>query len=323
MPSARPRLIVTRRLPESVEASMAAAFDTTINHGPPFDRARLAEALRSCDALACTVTDRLDAELLAAAGTRVRLLANFGVGVDHIDLDAARAAGILVSNTPDVLTDETADLTLALILGTLRGLSAGERMLRGGGWEGWAPTRQMGRSVTGKTLAIVGMGRIGLAVAARARACGMRIHYHNRRPVPATAATALEARYWPDLDAMIAQADVVSLSCPYSIETHHLIDARRLALMRADAFLINAARGAIVDQEALIAALEQGTIAGAGLDVYPNEPHVDPRLIALDNVMLLPHLGSATVETRAAMAEKVLANLRAWAAGEDLPDRVA
>jgi glyoxylate reductase len=180
----------------------------------------------------------------------------------------------------------------------------------------------MGRSVTGKSLAIVGMGRIGLAVAARARACGMRILYHNRRPVPAEQAQALAADFCPDLDAMLARADVVSLSCPYSAETHHLIDSRRLGLMRGDAVLINAARGAIVDQEALIAALEQKSIAGAGLDVYPNEPHVDPRLIALDNVMLLPHLGSATVETRIAMGEKLLANARAWAAGEDLPDRV-
>ncbi|TFI57768.1 D-glycerate dehydrogenase [Sphingomonas parva] len=323
MPSARPRLLVTRRLPESVEAQMRAEFDTEINAGPPLDRARLAEALKGCDALACTVGDPLDAEMLAAAGERLKLLANFGVGVDHIDLAAARARGILVSNTPDVITDDTADVALALILGTLRGLSSGERMLRAGGWGGWGPTRQMGRSLTGKTLGIVGMGRIGLAVAVRARACGMRIHYHNRTRVAAETERALAADYREDLDALLAEADVVSLNCPYSRETHHLIDARRLGLMRRDGFLINTARGAIVDQEALIAALEQGTIAGAGLDVYPNEPHVDPRLIARDDVMLLPHLGSATVETRIAMGEKVLANLRAWARGEELPDRVA
>jgi glyoxylate reductase len=320
MPDPRPRVIVTRRLPEPVETRLVAEFDAVINTGPPFTRAELAEAVRSCDVIACTVTDRLDAEMLAGAGERLKLLANFGVGVDHIDVAAAGARGILVSNTPDVLTDDTADVTLALILGTMRGLGGGERLVRSGGWGGWGPTRQMGRSLAGKALAIVGMGRIGLAVAARARACGMAIHYHNRAPAPQ--AEAAGARFWPDLDAMIAAADVVSLSCPYSAQTHHLIDARRLSLMKRDAFLINAARGAIVDQEALIAALETGAIAGAGLDVYPEEPHVDPRLIALDNVMLLPHLGSATVETRIAMGERVLANIRAWARGEDLPNPV-
>jgi glyoxylate reductase len=318
MPESRPRIIVTRRLPEAVEAKLVAEFDADVNHGPPFDRAQLAEAIRSCDVLACTVTDRLDAEMIGGARDRLKLLANFGVGVDHIDLAAARARGILVSNTPDVLTDDTADVTLALILGTLRGLGEGERVVRAGQWAGWGPRRQMGRSLTGKTLAIIGMGRIGLAVAARARACGMRIHYHNRHRVDDD--VALGATYWSDLDAMIAEADVVSLSCPYTAQTHHLIDAARLRRMKGDAFLINAARGAIVDQDALIDALERGEIAGAGLDVYPNEPHVDPRLIALPNVMLLPHLGSATVETRIAMGEKVLANIRAWAKGEDLPD---
>ncbi|QAY75204.1 D-glycerate dehydrogenase [Sphingosinicella sp. BN140058] len=320
MPTSRPRIIVTRRLPEPVEERLIAEFDAEVNHGPPFDRAQLADAVQRCDALACTVTDRLDAEMIGQAGADLKLLANFGVGVDHIDLAAAAARGILVSNTPDVLTDDTADVTLALILGTLRGLGEGERVVRAGQWAGWGPRRQMGRSLTGKHLAIVGMGRIGLAVAARARACGMRIHYHNRRRVEGD--QAFGATYWPDLDSMIEQADVLSLSCPYTAETHHLIDGARLRRMPADAFLINAARGAIVDQEALIAALERGEIAGAGLDVYPNEPHVDPRLIALPNVMLLPHLGSATVETRIAMGEKVVANISAWAKGEEMPDRV-
>ena len=313
-----PRVIVTRRLPEPVEATLIAEFDAEVNHGPPFDRDKLAAAVRMCDVLTCTVTDRLDADMIGLAGPRLKLLANFGVGVDHIDLAAAKARGILVSNTPDVLTDDTADVTLALILGTLRGLGEGERVVRAGQWAGWGPRRQMGRSLAGKRLGIVGMGRIGLAVAARARACGMHIHYHNRRRVESD--DALGATYWSDLDAMIAGADVVSLSCPYTAETHHLIDRPRLKRMKPDAFLINAARGAIVDQEALIDALETGEIAGAGLDVYPNEPHVDPRLIALPNVMLLPHLGSATIETRIAMGEKVLANIRAWAKGEDLPD---
>jgi glyoxylate reductase len=323
MPSPRPRVIATRRLPEPVEKALTAEFDASINHGAPLDRAALAAALKDCDVVACTVTDKLDSAMLADAGPRLKLIANFGVGVDHIDLAAARAHGILVSNTPDVLTDDTADLTLALILGTLRRLGEGERLVRSGQWAGWGPTRQMGRSLTRKALAIVGMGRIGLGVAARARACGMRIHYHNRSRVPEAQERALGATFWSDLDAMIASADVVSLCCPYSAETHHLVDGRRLSLMKRDAFLINTARGSIVDEEALIAALENGAIAGAGLDVYPNEPHVDPRLIALPNVMLLPHLGSATVETRIAMGEKVLANIRAFAAGEPLPDRLA
>ena len=302
---------------------MAALFGAELNpDDAPFERERLAEAMARCDVLAPAVTDRLDAALIRGAGERLRLIANFGVGTDNIDLAAARERGIAVTNTPDVLTEDTADLVLALILMAPRRLGEGERILRSGRWRGWGPTDQLGRSLTGKALGIVGMGRIGQAVARRARALGMAIHYHNRKPVPDEVERGLGARFWPELDAMLAAVDVVSLNSPYGPDTHHLIDRRRLSLMRRDAYLINAARGGIVDQEALIEALETGLIAGAGLDVYPNEPEVDPRLAALSNAVLLPHLGSATLESRTAMGEKVLANIRAWAAGEPLPDRV-
>jgi len=273
--------------------------------------------MRRCDVLAPNVRDRIDSELLAGAGERLRLIANFGAGTDNIDLEAARAHGIAVTNTPDVLTEDTADLAMALILIGARRLGEGERNLRAGRWRGWSPTDQLGRSLTGKALGIVGMGRIGGALARRARAFGMRIHYHNRRSVPGEA-----ARYWPDLDSMLPEMDVVSLNTPYGPETRHLIDRRRLGLMRQEAWLINAARGGLVDQDGLIEALSAGRIAGAGLDVYPNEPEVDPRLLDLPNVVLLPHLGSATLESRTAMGEKVLANIRAFAEGRELPDRV-
>jgi glyoxylate reductase len=313
------KVIVTRRLPDTVEARLAERFDAELNpDDSPFDRDRLREAMGRCDALAPTVRDRIDGELIAGAGGRLKLIANFGAGTDNIDLAAARARGIAVSNTPGVLTEDTADLVMALILMSLRRLGEGERNLRAGRWRGWGPTDQLGRSLAGKTLGIVGMGRIGQAVARRAAALGMAVHYHNRRAVE-----GVEQRYWPDLDAMLAEMDVISLNAPYGPDTHHLIDRRRLGLMRPDAWLINAARGNLVDEEALIEALAQGRIAGAGLDVYPDEPKVDPRLVALPNVVLLPHLGSATLESRIAMGEKVLANLMAFAEGRELPDRVA
>jgi glyoxylate reductase len=319
----RPKIIVTRRLPAAVEARLAVLFDARLRENDsPMTRAELEEAVAGCDILVPTVTERIDGALLALAGPRLKLLANFGAGTDHMDLAAARQRGIRVSNTPDVLTEDTADIFLALILSIARGLGEGERLLRSGRWTGWSPTNLMGRSITGKTLAIVGMGRIGRALALRARACGMRVHYHNRRRLNATAEAETEACWWPELNPLLAAADVVALCCPYSAETHHLIDARRLALMKPGAFLVNAARGAIVDEEALIGALERGALAGAGLDVYPHEPEVNKRLIALPNVTLLPHLGSATVESRTAMGEKVIANILAWTRGEVLPDSV-
>jgi glyoxylate reductase len=317
------QVIATRRFPEPVEAQMAALFRATLNsENTPFSHHRLADALAHCDVLAATVTDTLDAELIAGAGPRLKLIANFGVGLDHIDLEAARAKGIAVTNTPGVLTEDTADLVMALILMAPRRLGEGERVLRAGKWAGWGPTGKLGRSLTGKALGIIGMGRIGTAVARRAKACGMRVHYHNRKRVAAEVEAELGAVYWPELDAMLPEMDVVSVMSPYSAETHHLIDARRLGLMKPDAYLINAARGGIVDEEALIAALEAGPLAGAGLDVYPKEPHVDPRLVGLENVVLLPHMGSATIEARTAMGEKVVANILAFAEGRPLPDRV-
>jgi glyoxylate reductase len=313
------KVIVTRRLPETVEAKLAARFDVELNpDDSPFGRERLRDSMARCEVLAPSVRDRIDAGLIAGAGERLRLIANFGAGTDNIDLAAARARGIAVTNTPGVLTDDTADLVMALILIGLRRLGDGERNLRGGRWRGWGPTDQLGRGLTGKALGIVGMGRIGVALARRARAFGMEIHYHNRRP-----ALAADAQYWPDLDSMLARMDVVSLNAPYGPKTHHLIDRRRLALMRRDAWLVNAARGGLVDEEALIEALAAGRLAGAGLDVYPNEPDVDPRLLALPNLVLLPHLGSATLESRTAMGEKVLANIIAFAEGRELPDRAA
>jgi glyoxylate reductase len=312
------KVVVTRRLPESVEAKLARRFEAEPNPDDlPFDRRRLRDAMRRCDILVPSVRDRIDSALIDEAGERLRLIANFGAGTDNIDLAAARARGIAVTNTPDVLTEDTADLVMALMLMGLRQLGEGERNLRAGRWRGWGPTDQLGRSLAGKALGIIGLGRIGGAVARRARAFEMTVHYHNRRAVPGA-----EARYWPDLDSMLPEMDVVSLNAPYGPETHHLIDRRRLGLMRADAWLINAARGGLVDEEALIEALAEGRIGGAGLDVYPNEPDIDPRLLELPNLVLLPHLGSATLESRTAMGEKVLANIAAFAEGRELPDRV-
>ncbi|HEX8571601.1 MAG TPA: D-glycerate dehydrogenase [Allosphingosinicella sp.] len=313
------KVIVTRRLPAPVEAKLAERFEVELNPGDePLDRHALQEAMARCEVLAPAVTDRIDAGLIESAGPRLKLIANFGAGTDNIDLAAARARGIAVTNTPGVLTEDTADLVMALILMAMRGLGEGERILRGGRWHGWGPTDRLGRGLAGKALGIVGMGRIGRAVARRAKAFGMEIHYHNRSP-----AADAQARFWPDLEAMLAAMDVVSLNAPYGPETHHIIDGRRLALMRPSCWLINAARGALVDEAALVDALARGAIAGAGLDVYANEPEVHPGLLALPNVVLLPHLGSATIESRTAMGEKVLANIAAFAEGLDLPDRVA
>jgi glyoxylate reductase len=318
------KVLVARRLPDAVEARMSALFDAVLNPGDaPMPRATLIAAVAACDVLVPSVANPVDAALLESAGPGLKLVANFGVGVDNIDLDAARARGIAVTNTPGVLTEDTADIALALMLMAARRLGAGERTLRAGAWRGWGPTDQLGTSLGGKRLGIVGMGRIGQALALRARALGMHIEYHSRHRVEADVEARLEARFEPDLDAMLRQADFVSLHAPYSAATHHLLDRRRLALVGPHAFLINAARGAIVDEEALIERLETGAIAGAGLDVYTNEPQVDPRLFALENVVLLPHLGSATLETRTAMGMKVVENILALQEGRALPDRVA
>ncbi len=319
----RPLVIVTRRLPEAVETRMAELFDVELNlDDTPFDRARLADALSRCDVLVSALTDEIDADLLAGAGERLRLIANFGNGVDHIDLHAARAKGVMVSNTPGVLTDDTADMTMAMILGVPRRLAEGMNRLRDGAFHGWSPTWMLGHRITGKRLGIVGMGRIGQAVAKRARGFGIAVHYHNRSRLPEAIERPLDATWWPTLDAMLARVDIVSIHCPSTPETRHLLDRRRLGLMRPHAYLINTARGEIVEEAALIESLEGGRLAGAGLDVFEHEPAVNARLLALPNVVLLPHMGSATIESRLATGEKVIANIRSWADGHRPPDQV-
>jgi len=322
-PTARPRVIVTRKLAASVETRMAELFDVTTNADDhPFGRDELTAAVKACDVLVPTVTDTIDAALIDEAGPALKLIANFGAGVDHIDLKAARAKGIIVTNTPGVFTDDTADMTMALILSVPRRLAEGEKLVRSGGWEGWSPSGMLGHRIGGKRLGIVGMGRIGQAVAHRARGFGLDVSYHNRRRLPDSLEQMLAARFEPDLDALIAGSDIVTLHCPHSPETHNLIDARRIALMQPSAYLINTSRGEIVDEDALIDALEAGRIGGAGLDVYTHEPAVNPRLLALRNVVLLPHVGSATFEGRAASGEKVIANIRIWSDGHRPPDQV-
>jgi glyoxylate reductase len=319
----RPKVIVTRRLPLAIEKRMAELFDVEFNRDDlPMDAATLADAVARADVLVPTVTDRIDAALLARAGDRLKLVANFGMGVDHIDLKAARARGILVTNTPGVLTEDTADMTMALILSVPRRLAEGEKLIRSGQWTGWSPTGMLGHRIKGKRLGIIGMGRVGQAMAQRARAFGLSIHYHNRRRLPQVVEESLGATWEPDLDTMLRSIDIVSVNCPHTSETHHLLDARRLALLGPHVYLINIARGEIVDEEALMDALESGRIAGAGLDVFEHEPAVDPRMLALDNVVLLPHMGSATHEARTATGDKVIANIRAWADGHRPPDQV-
>jgi glyoxylate reductase len=322
-PAGTPRVVVTRRLLPAVEARMSELFDVALSSGDePLDRDGLIAAMRSADVLVPTVTDRIDAEMIEAAGDRLGLIANFGAGIEHIDLAAARARRIIVTNTPGVFTDDTADMTLALIISVPRRLAAGVRVLMSGQWHGWGPSDLLGHRIGGKTLAILGMGRIGQAVAHRARAFGLEIVYHNRHRLPGAVENMLGARYEPDLDTMIAQADILTLHCPASPETHFILNAARIASMRPDAYVINTARGDLIEEEALIAALEAGRIGGAGLDVFAHEPAVDPRLLALPNVVAMPHLGSATIEGREASGEKVIANIRFWADGHRPPDQV-
>lgn len=319
----RPRVTVTRALPQAIEARMSELFDVALNEGDlAMDRAALAAAMADADVFVPTVTDRIDAELIAAAPDRLRLIANYGAGVGHIDLKAARERGITVTNTPGVLTEDTADMAMALILAAPRRLIEGDKLVRSGEWTGWRPTGMRGHRIGGKKLGILGMGRIGQAVAQRARAFGLQIHYHNRHRIPEVAEAQLGATFHADLDAMLEAVDILTIHTPHTRTTGGLIDARRLDLLGPQGWLINTARGEIVDPEALVAALEAGRIAGAGLDVYVDEPAVDPRLIALDNVVLLPHLGSATFEGREAMGVKVIANIRSWVDGHRPPDQV-
>lgn len=318
-----PRVIVTRRLLPEVEARMTELFDVSLNRDDvPLTRDELAAAMRDCDVLVPTVSDLIDADLIAQAGERLGLIASFGAGTDHIDLAAARARKIIVTNTPGVFTDDTADLTLALIILVSRKFSDGARILREGRWEGWAPSTLLGHSLGGKRLGIIGMGRIGQAVAHRARAFGMQTHYHNRHRLPPALENMCSARFEADLDRLVAQSDILTLHCPATPETVSLMDRRRFALMKPSACVVNTSRGLLVDEEALIDALTQGRIAGAALDVFLNEPNVDPRLLAAPNLIAMPHLGSATVEGRGAAGERIIANIRFWADGHRPPDQV-
>lgn len=323
MPTRKSKVVVTRKLPQPIETRLMELFDARLNRDDKAMSAdAIAEAAREADVLVPTVTDRIDAGLIAQLPARLRLIANFGVGVDHVDLAAASTRGIVVTNTPGVLTDDTADMTMALLVAAPRRLGEGERLLRSKGWTGWTPTFMLGHRITGKRLGIIGMGRIGQAVARRARGFGMAIHYHNRRPVPRPVEDELEATYWADLDQMLGHMDFISINCPHTSDTHNLLDDRRLRLMQPHAYLVNTARGGVIDEKALARCLAERRIAGAGLDVYAREPAVEPELLALDNVVLAPHLGSATHEGRVAMGEKVLINIKAFVDGHSPPDRV-
>ncbi|MBA3516880.1 MAG: D-glycerate dehydrogenase [Rhizobiales bacterium] len=327
MSRAKPLVIVTRRLPEPVETRMRELFQTRLNiDDKPLSQAELVEAVKAADVLVPTVTDAIDAQIIAQAGERLKLIANFGNGVDNIDVEAAARRGIAVTNTPNVLTEDTADMTMALILSVPRRLAEGARILREGGeWSGWSPTWMLGHRIWGKRLGIVGMGRIGTAVARRARAFGLAIHYHNRRPVDAKTEEELEATYWDSLDQMLARVDIVSVNCPATPATFHLLSRRRLKLMRPGAVIVNTARGSVIDEGAMIELLAGDALAGAGLDVFEHEPALNPKLRKLaetGKVVLLPHMGSATLEGRIDMGEKVIVNIRSWMDGHKPPDRV-
>jgi len=320
---ADPKVVVTRELPDSVMDRLEALFDATNNRADTaMNRDALAAAMADCDVLVPTVTDMIDADLIKGAGTRLKLIANFGAGVNHIDLRAARARGIMVTNTPGVLTEDTADMTMALILSVPRRLAEGEKLVRSGEWKGWSPGGMLGHRIGGKTLGIVGMGRIGQAVAARARAFGLSVHYHNRHRLPTVLEAQLAATWHQDLDGLLAAVDIVTIHTPLNDDSRNLIDRRRIGLMRPHVYLINASRGGIVDEEALVAALETGALAGAGLDVWEHEPRIDPRLLAQPNVVMTPHMGSATYEGRLASGERVIQNIRMWADGHRPPDQV-
>ncbi|MEZ5866683.1 MAG: D-glycerate dehydrogenase [Geminicoccaceae bacterium] len=323
MPRKRPLVVVTRKLPDVVETRMMELFDARLNDSDTaMTRAELVEAVRTCEVLVPTVTDRIDAALLAHAGEHLKLIANYGTGVDNIDVEAAYKRGITVTNTPGVLTEDTADMTMALILAVSRRLVEGERLARSGEWGGWSPTSMLGHRIHGKRIGILGMGRIGSAVARRARGFGLAVHYHNRRRVHESIESELEATYWESLDQMLARVDIVSINCPHTPATFHLLNARRLKLLRKDAIVVNTSRGEVVDEAALTRMLRDGDIAGAGLDVFEHEPAINPRLRQLENVVLLPHMGSATLEGRRDMGEKVIINIKTFADGHRPPDRV-
>ena len=319
----KPVIILTRQLPESVETRMRELFNATLNEtDEAMDREALKEAVRHADVLVPTVTDVIDAEIIAAAGPQLKLIASFGVGVDHIDLAAAHEKGITVTNTPGVLTEDTADVVMSLILAVPRRIAEGDVRARSGEWKGWSPTGMLGRRINGKRLGIIGMGNIGEAVARRARGFGMSIHYHNRKPVHPQLEQELEATYWESLDQMLPRMDIISVNCPSTPATHNLLSRERLSLIQPHAYLVNCARGDVVDEEALTERLANNGIAGAGLDVYQDEPHIAAKLRALKNTVLLPHIGSATIEGRQDMGQKVIINIQTFIDGHTPPDRV-
>jgi glyoxylate reductase len=321
----KPLVIVTRRLPDVVETRMRELFDARLNvDDKPMSPAQLIEALKTADVLVPTVTDRIDRSVLAQAGPQLKLIANFGTGVDNIDLDTARNRNIIVTNTPGVLTEDTADMTMALILAVPRRLMEGTAALKSSktAWGGWSPTWMLGHRIYGKRLGIVGMGRIGQAVARRAKAFGLQIHYHNRRRLPEEVEREFEATYWESIDQMIARMDIVSVNCPHTPATYHLLSARRLKLLKPTAYIVNTARGEVIDENELARMIEAGAIAGAGLDVFEHEPAINPKLLASDRVVALPHMGSATIEGRVDMGEKVIINIKTFLDGHTPPDRV-
>ncbi|OIP83712.1 MAG: D-glycerate dehydrogenase [Rhodobacterales bacterium CG2_30_65_12] len=323
MTSERLSVVVTRRLPEAIEARMRELFAVEFNPGDkPMSREALADAMRRADVLVPTLTDRIDQGLLSQAGDRLKLIANYGAGVDHIDVATARARGILVANTPGVLAEDTADMAMALILAVTRRIPEGLAVMQAGDWEGWSPMALLGGRIRGRTLGILGMGRVGQALARRARCFGMEVQYHNRRRLHRQIEAEHEARYWESLDQMVAHVDILSINCPHTPSTFHLMNARRLKLMRPDAVIVNTSRGEVIDENALTRMLRAGEIAGAGLDVFEQGARANPRLRTLPNVVLLPHMGSATREARREMGEKVLINIQTFADGHRPPDLV-
>jgi glyoxylate reductase len=323
----KPLVVVTRKLPDSVETRMCELFDTRLNlNDKPMSQTDLAEAVKIADVVVPTVTDQIDRSVLSHSGEQLKLIANFGNGVDNIDVATALQRGITVTNTPGVLTEDTADMTMALILAVPRRLAEGSQVLTGErDWTGWSPTWMLGHRIWGKRLGIVGMGRIGQAVARRAKAFGLQIHYHNRRRAAPRIEEELNATYWESLDQMLVRMDIISINCPHTPATYHLLSARRLKLIRPEAYIVNTARGEVIDENALARLIESGEIGGAGLDVFEHEPAVSPKLVKLaktGKVVLLPHLGSATIEGRIDMGEKVIINIKTFADGHRPPDRV-
>jgi len=316
-------VVVTRKLPETIETRMMELFDVRLNlSDEPMMQKDLIQAVKMADVLVPTVTDRIDSSIISQAGKNLRLIANYGTGVDHIDLECSRQQGITVTNTPDVLTEDTADLTMALILAVPRRIAEGERALRLEAWQGWSPTWMLGHRIYGKRLGIIGMGRIGSAVARRAKGFGLSIHYHNRNRVHSDVEEELEATYWESLDQLLSRVDIISVNCPHTPATFHLLSADRLKLLQPHVVIVNTSRGEVIDEKALTRMLVAGEIAGAGLDVFEHEPAVNPKLNKLDNVLLLPHMGSATYEGRIDMGEKVLVNIKTFVDGHKPPDRV-